>query len=171
MLEFYAMKEIKKDISKSFIKDIDKFVEKEYPKKLKGDMKQDTSNLTGETRVKIKGLLDIGITLEKLYAYNINNHTETSTLTLYLIVQYIELEDENKRLTLTKDQYDTWLKTDKQFINTNNFEIIYGLSPAQQKRQRNKINDPLPYIKLSDTSNVLYKRDEVDKWFENYKRK
>lgn len=106
----------------------------------------------------------------------IEQHTKykdkNSTDTLLILFKYIELEDENKKLTLTDEQYNTWLESNtSQYINTKQFEILYALSSRQQKGLRAKINDPLPCIKLFENSNILYDRYEVEKWLENYRGK
>lgn len=96
-----------------------------------------------------------------------------STDTLLVLYRYIELEDENKKLTLTDEQYQAWLETSNlnQYITTKQFNILYGLSPTQQKSLRQRLNDPLPYYKLSDKANILYSRIEIEKWFENFHQK
>lgn len=114
------------------------------------------------------------------YNKSINNllehHTKykdrNSTDTFLVLFRCIELEDENKKLTLTDEQYKTWLESkETQYITTKQFEILYGLSSRQQKGLRTKINDPLPCVKLLENSNILYNRYEVEKWLENYQGK
>ena len=114
------------------------------------------------------------------YNKSINNllehHTKykdkNSTDTFLVLFRCIELEDENKKLTLTDEQYKTWLESkETQYITTKQFEILYGLSSRQQKGLRTKINDPLPCVKLLENSNILYNRYEVEKWLDNYQGK
>lgn len=72
------------------------------------------------------------------YSNSINNlleqHTKFqdrfSTDTLIVVYRCIELEDENKKLTLTDEQYRAWLETSNlnQYITTKQFSILYGLS-------------------------------------------
>lgn len=105
----------------------------------------------------------------KLIDYHLKKVNPSEIETYLLIYSYIELEDENKKLKLTDKQYKNWLETSSnQYITTKQFEILYGLSSRQQKSLRNKINDELPSFKLTDTSNILYNRLDVEKWLENY---
>ena len=114
------------------------------------------------------------------YSNSINNlleqHTKFqdrfSTDTLIVVYRCIELEDENKKLTLTDEQYRAWLETSNlnQYITTKQFSILYGLSANQHKSLRQRLNDPLPCYKPSENSNILYNRLEVEKWFENFKQ-
>ena len=57
-----------------------------------------------------------------------------------------------------------------KYINTNQFEERFGLSKAQQKGLRSKIDDPLPCT-ITNGKTILYDPVEVEKWFENYKGK
>lgn len=116
--------------------------------------------------------IDYNKSMNNLLEYHTKYKDKNSTDTLLIVFRFIELEDENKKLTLTDEQYKTWLESkETQYITTKQFEILYGLSPRQQKGLRTKINDPLPCIKLSENSNVLYNRYEVEKWLENYQGK
>lgn len=113
--------------------------------------------------------IDYSLHLNSILKHHINHKTRFSTDILIIIYRYIELEDENKKLTLTDKQYKTWLESNySQYITTKQFEILYGLTATQQKGLRTRLNDSLPYIKLFDNSNILYDRNEVEKWLENY---
>jgi len=56
------------------------------------------------------------------------------------------------------------------YINTAQFEEMFGLSQAQQKGLRGKIHDPLPST-VTNGKTILYEADLVKKWLENYRRK
>ena len=110
--------------------------------------------------------------INNLLEYHTKYKDKNSTDTFLVLFRCIELEDENKKLTLTDEQYKTWLESkETQYITTKQFEILYGLSSRQQKGLRTKINDPLPCVKLLENSNILYNRYEVEKWLENYQGK
>lgn len=117
--------------------------------------------------------IDTKKSLNELLEYHLGHNDKNKTNSLIVILSYIEIEDENKKLTLTDQQYHTWLETSNtnQYITTKQFEILYGLSSRQQKGLRSKISDHLPFFKLSENANVLYNRLEVENWFENYSGK
>lgn len=116
--------------------------------------------------------IDYNKSMNNLLEYHTKYKDKNSTDTLLIVFRFIELEDENKKLTLTDEQYKTWLESkETQYITTKQFEILYGLSSRQQKGLRTKINDPLPCVKLLENSNILYNRYEVEKWLENYQGK
>jgi len=62
------------------------------------------------------------------------------------------------------------LSQPSKFINTRQFEERFGLSPAQQKGLRGRINDPLPCT-VPNGKTILYETVLVEKWLENYKKK
>lgn len=161
------MKDIKKNLEESLYNDLLKNKSKILKKY---NIKEDESLPTFEYKLGNFDYINIELIMNNLLIHYSENHNEYSSQILLLIFSYLAIEDENKRLTLTKEQYDTWLKTNKQFLTTRQFEIIYGLSPRQQKEQRQKINDPLPSFKLGDNKNILYDRNICDKWFENYRK-
>lgn len=110
--------------------------------------------------------------INELFNFHLNNHDKNKFKTLLVLYKCLELENENKSLTLTKEQYETWLESEEnQYITTKQFEILYGLSARQQKGLRSKIEDPLPHFKFTENSNILYIRIDVEKWLENYSGK
>ncbi len=113
------------------------------------------------------------LSIDELIKYHLEHNDTLKFKTLLVLYKFLELQDENKMLTLTDEQYKAWLQTSNlnQYITTKQFSILYGLSANQQKGLRQKITDPLLHLKLNETSNILYNRLEVEKWLENYKGK
>ena len=87
-----------------------------------------------------------------------------------LIIKEQELEDKNKRLTLTDKQYKTWIDTDVYYITTEQLETLYGITKQKQAGLRSHIKDPLPSFQLHGKGKHYYNKVEVDKWLSNYKR-
>ena len=85
-------------------------------------------------------------------------------------MQILEVEDKNKRLTLTDEQYKTWLETDIKHINTEQFEILYGINKRKQAELRSFRQDFLPSFQIDGKGKHYYNKLEVDKWLSNYKR-
>lgn len=108
--------------------------------------------------------------LDSLIEHSINNESEEKTMTLIVCFKCIDLENENKKLTLTDEQYKTWLETDITHINTEQFETLYGISQRKQKDLRSHLKDPLPSFQLHGKGKHCYNKMEVEKWLENYKR-
>ncbi|WP_324172278.1 hypothetical protein [Sulfurimonas sp.] len=103
-----------------------------------------------------------------LIEYHINNDKEDKTIALMTAFKCLDLEDENKRLTLTDEQYKTWLEIDLIHINTRQFEILYGVTPKQQTAWRSTLKDFLPSIEVNKRH--FYNKKEVEDWLVNYKR-
>lgn len=59
---------------------------------------------------------------------------------------------------------------EKVFIDTKEFELLYGFSRDKQKELRGRVNNPLPYIQTKAKGDINYKKKEVDKWLENFKK-
>lgn len=116
---------------------------------------------------------DIETSIDRLYKHFTSNLSDKfASDVLFLIYEYLNILDENKSLTLTDEQYRTWLNSNNvQYITTKQFQVLFGLTARQQKEQRIKLHDPLPYTQLGESTNILYNRLEVQKWFENYKKK
>ena len=114
--------------------------------------------------------IDTSNAIENLLNISENIDFETQLV----ILKCLELEDKVQALTLTSEQYNTWLSTSAIFINTKQFSTLYGLSATQQRGLRAKTTDPLPIYKIpNDNSNnsntpILYDRKEVEKWLANY---
>lgn len=85
-------------------------------------------------------------------------------------IQILELEDKNKRLTLTDEQYKTWLETDIFYINTEQFEILYGINKRKQAELRSYRKDFLPSFQIDGKGKHYYNKKEVENWLSNHKR-
>lgn len=130
---------------------------------------------------RVSMLLDENLTKQLIDPVNslINHHTKGNTqnttddrlIALLTAYKCLELEDEVKRLTLTKEQYTNWLSTDVQRITTKQFEVLYGINLRKQAQLRSRIQNPLPSYKDKELGNKhLYDKAEVDVWLSNYKR-
>lgn len=85
-------------------------------------------------------------------------------------IKILKLEDKNKKLTLTDEQYKTWLETDVALINPKQFEILYGINIRNQTKLRSHIKDPLPSFQLHGKGTHYYDRKKIENWLDNYKR-
>lgn len=97
-------------------------------------------------------------------------HRENSSeRTAALMCAYLALEyrDYILKKELDHEQYLETLKTLK-IINVSQFEILFGMKSKKQQALRNKIHDPLPYYQMGENTNILYNREIVEKWMENY---
>jgi len=81
----------------------------------------------------------------------------------------LELYTMTAQKTLSHKQYIETLDS-SQFLNVKSFEDLFGMPAAKQKSLRSKLRDPLPYVQIGDNSMILYDRDIVGKWLENYKK-
>ena len=118
----------------------------------------------------IKSIYDMDI--EKLSNEQIQEMI-MSLDTLHLTVKdtkILKLQDKNKRLTLTDEQYKTWLDTDVAHINTEQFAVLYGFNKRKQTELRSRIQDPLPSFQIDGKGQHYYNKIEVDKWLSNHKR-
>lgn len=61
------------------------------------------------------------------------------------------------------------LSQPSKYINTKQFEERFGLTRLQQKGLRGKVKDKLPHT-IANGKTILYDPEEVEKWFENYKK-
>lgn len=75
-----------------------------------------------------------------------------------------------------KEYYQTQIKsidTDiekiqkKKYINVKEFTEIYGKSSDWQRDRRSRIKNKLPFMQEKLGSNIMYKVEEVEIWFEN----
>lgn len=109
-------------------------------------------------------------TLDSLIEHSINNNAEEKTMALIVCFKYIDLENENKKLTLTDKKYRAWLGSDITHINTEQFEILYGMTQRKQAQLRSHIKDCMPSFQIYGKGKHYYNKQEVAKWLENYKR-
>lgn len=106
--------------------------------------------------------------LNELLDYHLKEEDINKTATLQLILKYIEIEDEYKKLTLNEKQYKEWLAiSGNHYITTSQCEILFGLSKKQQQGLRTKRRDSLEYVQL-DSKSILYERETIEKYLENY---
>lgn len=113
---------------------------------------------------------DIKDPVRSLINYHINSNHPDKLQALLTAFNYIDMEDENKRLTLTEEQYSTWLNSNPTKINSKQFEILYGINKRKQQELRSHLNDPLPSYQLQENGSHYYDRETVEKWLDNYKR-
>jgi len=95
------------------------------------------------------------------YKHNSTNELKTKMENLETIII-----DMSKKM---QEQLATISISDKKMITVKDFEMVYSINEEAQRKFRNKMKDPLPYIQLVERGNVLYDCKEVEKWFENYK--
>lgn len=108
--------------------------------------------------------------INSLIEYHLNNDKEDKLFALITAIKCLELEDEVKRLTLTKEQYNTWLETDLIHINTEQFEVLFGMPLRKQTELRSFRQDPLPSFQIDGKGKHYYNKEEVTKWLDNYRR-
>ncbi len=106
--------------------------------------------------------------VNELLDYHLKKNDINKTATLQLILKYIEIEDEHKKLSLNEKQYKEWLAiSGNHYITTSQCEVLFGLSKKQQQGLRTKRRDSLEYVKL-DKKSILYEREYLEKYLENY---
>jgi len=77
----------------------------------------------------------------------------------------------NNTEKLLKTHNSTGKKLDKEFLSTEDIEMLYSISKSSQKGFRNRIKDPLPYHQEKVGAKITYKKTEVDEWKERQKAK
>lgn len=106
--------------------------------------------------------------INELLDYHLKEEDINKTATLQLILKYIEIEDEHKKLILNEKQYKEWLDiSGNHYITTSQCEVLFGLSKKQQQGLRTKRRDSLEYVQL-DSKSILYERETIEKYLENY---
>lgn len=108
--------------------------------------------------------------VSSLIEFHKDKNREDKTIALMTAFRCLDLEDENKKLTLTDEQYRTWLDTDIFHINTKQFAILYNISEKKQAELRSHRQDHLPSFQIDGKGRHYYNKKEVDNWLENYKR-
>jgi len=56
----------------------------------------------------------------------------------------------------------------KKLINADEFELIFGKSKNTQLNYRSRSRNPMPYLGGGKGKDLMYNREAVEKWFENY---
>ncbi len=108
--------------------------------------------------------------VDSLIDYHINKNEPTKLIALMTAFKCLDLEDEVKKLTLTGKQYKTWLETDLQHINTEQFEVLFSMPLRKQAELRSFRHDPLPSFQIDGKGKHYYNKQEVTNWLSNYKR-
>ncbi len=108
--------------------------------------------------------------VNSLIEYHLSKNKEDKLMALITAFKCLDLEDEIKKITLTGKQYKTWLESNIQMINTEQFEILYGMSLRKQAELRSFRKDPLPSYQIDGKGKHYYNRIDVDNWLDNYKR-
>ena len=108
--------------------------------------------------------------INSLIDYHINKNEPTKLIALMTAFKCLDLEDEVKKLTLTDEQYKTWLETDITHINTKQFEILFGITERKQAELRSWQKDHLPSFQIDGKGKHYYNKLEVMNWLDNYKR-
>lgn len=85
-------------------------------------------------------------------------------VTAYTALTLIENVYKN---TLENSLYIEKLKA-KEFLTTKSFEDLFDIKVDKQKTLRSRIHDKLPCCQTGENTNILYHRETVSKWFENY---
>ena len=77
----------------------------------------------------IDNKLTIALTdpVSSLIEFHRGKDSPDKTIALMTAFRCLDLEDENKKLTLTDEQYKTWLETDIFHINTKQFFILFNI--------------------------------------------
>lgn len=82
----------------------------------------------------------------------------------------LDLYDTIAKQNLSKEQYIETLKQ-SEFLNVKTFEELFGITASRQKALRSRLHDPLPCFQMDDNTMILYKREAVVKWLENYEKR
>ena len=83
--------------------------------------------------------------------------------------QQLDLYNTIAQQNLSQEQYIETLKQ-SEFLNVKTFEELFGITASRQKALRSRLHDPLPCFQMGDNTMILYKREEVVKWLENYNK-
>ena len=130
--------------------------------------------LNAENLVDFDELSDGGITS---FLNELDNDNTLNFIELLIAFKNQDLELTEETLDVTKiiknlkrdvSTLKKKLAQPSKYINTTQFEERFGLSKAQQKGLRSKIDDPLPCT-ITNGKTILYEPELVEKWFENYK--
>ena len=106
--------------------------------------------------------------VDALIEYHVNSNHPDKVIALRTALKYLELEDKDKVSTLTDEQYKQYLETGIIHITTKQFTSLYNMTADKQKRLRGRRNDKLPHYSINNK--ILYRKEEVDEWIENYKK-
>ncbi len=108
--------------------------------------------------------------VQTLKKFNIEreNALEKYALKLYslyddLKIEYFENALNQQRLAIEKAKL-------KEFITTEEFELLFNYSAGAQKGFRSRLNNPIPFIQKGSKSKILYRTSETLKWLKGKRR-
>lgn len=91
--------------------------------------------------------------------------TEKYDKPLIKLNNLLEITDRNKELVDIEMQMKKIQA--KKYISVKEFTEIYGKSSDWQRNRRGRIRNKLPFMQEKSGSNVMYKVEDVEVWFQN----
>ncbi len=59
-------------------------------------------------------------------------------------------------------------KKEKVYLTIQDVEELYSMKASFQAKYRTAENNPMPYIKPGGSKNVLYNREQLEKWLTSF---
>lgn len=91
--------------------------------------------------------------------------TEKYDKPLIKLNNLLEIADRNKELVDIEMQMKKIQA--KKYISVKEFTEIYGKSSDWQRNRRGRIRNKLPFMQEKSGSNVMYKVEDIEVWFQN----
>lgn len=91
--------------------------------------------------------------------------TEKYDKPLIKLNNLLEITDRNKELVDIEMQMKKIQA--KKYISVKEFTEIYGKSSDWQRNRRGRIRNKLPFMQEKSGSNVMYKVEDIEVWFQN----
>lgn len=91
----------------------------------------------------------------------------------YVTILDIAIEINKKADSKNKDLLELQKLKEKKVLTVNDVEKVYSFSKTQQAGFRGRLSDSLPFMKESTNSRssntkILYNRDELEYWMDNF---